>query len=126
MSINPVSSYTSSGSIEPPVYNQMDYSGYKLTKQGNLYKESNSWKTYAPMIAAPWGAINAVLADSESSILSRQKKTTALKAFTVIYSAFISGLLWLGLGTLIDKAIDTSRAKRADELAELNTRSYYG
>ena len=118
MPVFPVNNYSTTViPYEHPVYNQVDYSGYKLTKQGNLYKESNSWKTYAPMIAAPWGAINAMSANAEFSHFPKQKQPMSLKLFTVAYAAFISGLLWLGMGTIIDKIIDSSRAKRADELA---------
>ncbi len=125
MGINPVNSYTASGGIKQSVYDQVDYSGYKLTSQGNLYKESNSWKTYAPLVAAPLGALNAISAEAEFSTLPRQKKPISSRIFTVIYTAFISGLLWFGIGSIIDKIIDSSRAKRADELADLNSQQLH-
>lgn len=108
-----------------PVNNQIDYSKYRLSRQGHLYKESNSWKKYLTIGGVGLSAllsVNRLPALSRISFfpMSRQKKV-----LYVVSSVLKTGFVSFVMGTGIDVLINSSRAKRTDELADLNSQQLY-
>lgn len=117
MPINPVSIYPMTiASYEQSNGNFVDYTGYKLSSKGNLYKESNSAKIIGPLVALPLPLIANILA---KSLNKKTMTNSALLGHTIR-----GALMWLGIGTIIDKIIDSSRAKGADELVNWNSNTY--